>query len=54
MSIHRQKRFHLSQVTVPRNTVHPTHHRPLSLFLAFLMLAQQFGMLDSFAGTTGA
>lgn len=49
MSIHRQKYFHLSQVTVPRNTVYPTHHRPLALFLVFLMLAQQVGILGTSA-----
>lgn len=49
--------FHLSQVTVPRNTIHVPHHRPLALFLLFVILCQQLGILwtsaNSYNPTTG-
>jgi hypothetical protein len=51
MSIYIQKHFHFSQATVPRDTKHPSHHRPLALFLVFLIIAQQAGVLVSAASS---
>ena len=44
-----RQHFHLSQATVPRESIYPHHHRPLALLCILLILVQQAGMMQSFA-----
>lgn len=44
-----KKHFHISQVSVPSETIYPSHHRPLMLLLVFILVCQKVGVFHTFA-----